>query len=103
MTDTMTKPRDGKVDWELVKAASRARKNSSAAPQNISEESDAEDLLLTARKTSKRYNKSVRTINRWLDDPDMGFPRPMVVKGWRYFSLAELKKWERRHTIGKVG
>jgi hypothetical protein len=110
MSDTMTKPRDGKVDWELVqaasKAASKARKTSAATPQ-IDEESDeesgVEDVWLTARKTAERLGKSVRTLNRWLDDPDIGLPPPMIVKGWRYFSLAKLKKFERRRTIGKVG
>jgi hypothetical protein len=106
MTDTITKARDGKVDWELVqaasKAASQARKTKAATPQTIDQESGAEDVRLTARKTCERFGKSTRTLNRWLDDPDLGFPRPMRIKGRRYFSLAELKKWERRRTIGKA-
>jgi predicted DNA-binding transcriptional regulator AlpA len=63
---------------------------------------DTEDILLTARKTCERYGKSLRTLNRWLNDPDLGFPRPMWINDRRHFSLAELKTWERR-TAGKVG
>ena len=54
-----------------------------------------------ARKVCARYDIVDRTLDRWLADPAMDFPRPIVINARRYFSEPELIAWERRRA-GKV-
>jgi hypothetical protein len=37
----------------------------------------------------------VRTIERWLQDPNLNFPKPIVVNKRKYWRLEELERWER--------
>ncbi len=46
-------------------------------------------------KVRARYNVTDMTIHRWLNDRDMGFPRPFYFGRFRYWRLAELEAWER--------
>lgn len=55
----------------------------------------AYDALLRARQTMKRYGIADRTLDRWLADPKLGFPRPLVIKTKRYFRVRDLMTWER--------
>jgi predicted DNA-binding transcriptional regulator AlpA len=55
----------------------------------------AYDALLPARKTMQRYGIADRTLDRWLADPALGFPKPVVVNRRRYFRVADLTAWER--------
>ena len=52
---------------------------------------------------AKRYGVSVRTLDRWLLHHD--FPRPLVVNHRRYFSVAEIERWEietsKRHAVAR--
>jgi predicted DNA-binding transcriptional regulator AlpA len=43
----------------------------------------------------KRYRKCEKTLDRWLKDEKLGFPRPIYIRGRRYFREAELVEWER--------
>jgi hypothetical protein len=49
-----------------------------------------------AKKVCERYNITDRTLDRWLANTAMNFPRPLVINGRRYFSDPELTEWERR-------
>jgi hypothetical protein len=51
---------------------------------------------LPARSTAERYHVVLRTLNRWLENPKMDFPRPLVINGRRYFKKVDLETWERR-------
>jgi predicted DNA-binding transcriptional regulator AlpA len=52
------------------------------------------------RELTKRYGVSARTIDRWLADPDLGFPKPcIVINGRRYWDLGEIEQWERAHAV----
>jgi predicted DNA-binding transcriptional regulator AlpA len=53
------------------------------------------DNLIPAPQVYKRYGKTDRTLDRWLRDEALGFPRPTYIKNRRYFSEAELVAWER--------
>ena len=60
------------------------------------------DQKLTARSVAKRFDVSVRTIDRWLVSGHMGFPRPVMttkdISGRcanRFWRLGELIDWER--------
>lgn len=50
---------------------------------------------LPASQVWGRYNVSGRTIDRWLKDETLAFPRPMVIRNRRYWREADLIAWER--------
>jgi hypothetical protein len=49
-----------------------------------------------AKKVCARYEITDRTLDRWLADPAMNFPRPLIINKRRYFSDSELVAWERK-------
>jgi hypothetical protein len=51
-------------------------------------------IRLPARKLWERLGVVERTLNRWVSDPSLEFPRPMYVNGRRYFWLDEIESWE---------
>jgi hypothetical protein len=51
---------------------------------------------LAAKRVQERYDITDRTLDRWLNNPEIDFPRPMVVNGRRYFRETELVAWERK-------
>jgi hypothetical protein len=46
------------------------------------------------RKTADRYGVSVRTIERWEADPELHFPKSIIVNGRRYDDVGELDDWD---------
>jgi predicted DNA-binding transcriptional regulator AlpA len=52
--------------------------------------------FLPTKKVWERYGVTDRTIDRWLNDPAMDFPRPLKINGRRYFNELQLIAWERR-------
>jgi hypothetical protein len=46
------------------------------------------------RNVAERYNIHVRTIERWIEDPALLFPKPLYIRGRRYFKTAEIQAWE---------
>ena len=46
------------------------------------------------RDVAARYNVHVRIIERWIADPMLSFPKPLYIRGRRYFKAGELKAWE---------
>ncbi|THD58343.1 MAG: DNA-binding protein [Bradyrhizobium sp.] len=58
------------------------------------------DNYIPAPQVSRqRYKKSERTLDRWLKDEDLGFPRPIYIRGRRYFREADLVEWERAQAL----
>jgi hypothetical protein len=51
--------------------------------------------MLPAAQVWRRYGKTDRTLARWLEDENLGFPRPLIIRSRRYFKEAELLEWER--------
>lgn len=51
--------------------------------------------LLPARLVWKRYGVTDRTLDRWLKNEDLNFPRPVVIINRRYWREANLVAWER--------
>ena len=45
---------------------------------------------------ARRYNVSSMTIYRWLDNAELGFPRPLYIGRFRFWRVDELVKWENR-------
>ena len=52
--------------------------------------------LLPARAVWSRYGVCSRTIDRWLGDPELKFPKPVVILKRRYWEAAKLEEWERQ-------
>ncbi len=53
------------------------------------------DNMLPAATVWRHYGKTDRTLDRWIKDEQLGFPRPVVIRNRRYFKEAELVEWER--------
>jgi predicted DNA-binding transcriptional regulator AlpA len=61
------------------------------------------DQYLRGPDVLKRYGIHETTLWRWLRDPDLayvGFPRPLRIRGRRYWLLHELEEWERGNAGG---
>ena len=56
---------------------------------------DLAKTYLTGPQTSRRYGVNDRTIVRWEADTKLEFPKPMLVRGRKFFALNELETWER--------
>jgi hypothetical protein len=54
---------------------------------------------LTRKKVAERYAKSVRTVERWEQDPRLQFPRPIEVNGHYLHSEPQLIRWERSRVV----
>ena len=50
---------------------------------------------LTRKQVRERYNVADRTIARWVSDPSLAFPQPLVVNGRNFFAEDALVGWER--------
>jgi hypothetical protein len=61
-----------------------------------------DEELWPTRKVLARYNVCDRTLERWLIDPVMNFPRPMIINKRRYFRPAELFGWEIERATGQT-
>jgi hypothetical protein len=57
--------------------------------------------FLTRRAQAQRYNKTVRTIERWTNDPRMEMPPEYDFRGLPHRDEAELEEWERRRVASK--
>lgn len=58
------------------------------------------------RGLTKRYDVTSRTIDRWLQKPHLGFPKPVMVvrdasgrTSHRYWRLGDLDEWDRKQTV----
>jgi hypothetical protein len=48
---------------------------------------------------AERYGVGVRTIDNWLADDELGFPRPIVINTRKYYLEDELDEFDRRATF----
>lgn len=62
-------------------------------------------VFLPSRKVLRRYDVSDMTIHRWLNNPEMNFPRPVYFGRNRFWRLTELQSWERARALmnGRAG
>lgn len=56
--------------------------------------SQSETEYLPARRVWERYGVTAMTLHRWLRDPSKAMPRPLYIGRNRYFSRAEIERWE---------
>jgi len=58
-------------------------------------------VYIPARATCARYHGiSLMTLHRWLNDPKIGFPKPVYLGSQRFFRIDELEAWERNRPRG---
>lgn len=62
---------------------------------------DGDGPLLPARGVWSRYGVTDRTLDRWLANDALSFPRPLVINRRRYFRERDLIAWERRRASSK--
>jgi hypothetical protein len=77
-------------------AKRRTELRSSVAPAPSPQCENVRDRRLPARLVCERYDIVRRTLDRWIDNEALGFPRPIVINKRRYFREHELEAWERQ-------
>jgi len=63
---------------------------------------NSEGPLLPASAVWGRYCVSDRTLDRWLANESLGFPKPLLINRRRYFRERELAEWERKRASAKT-
>jgi len=56
---------------------------------------DSADLLPDPR-VALRYHVSPRTLYRWDEQPELGFPKPIRINRRKYRRVKQLEIWERQ-------
>lgn len=77
---------------------SAGRKDAAAAqPDSDGAHGPSSDdpVYLTGPQILKRFQISDMTLWRWLQNPELGFPRPVVINRRRLFLLASVLEFER--------
>ena len=59
------------------------------------------ETRLTARQVRERFGVVARTVDRWLADEALAFPRPITINKRRYFVEQEILDWERSRRATK--
>jgi predicted DNA-binding transcriptional regulator AlpA len=57
---------------------------------------------LTSKQVEARFQRSAMTLHRWIKDEKLNFPRPMYIRGRRFWSAEALEAWERSHAAVSV-
>jgi hypothetical protein len=57
--------------------------------------------LLPKRLVAARYGVNIRTIERWVESPTLGFARPVSINGRWYFHEKQLEAFEIRRAANK--
>ena len=57
--------------------------------------SDETEKFLTGPEVDKRYGRSSQSRWRWGKDAELGFPKPIKIRGRCFYRLREIEEWER--------
>jgi hypothetical protein len=57
---------------------------------------------IPSKDVAARYNKTTRTIDNWLANDELGFPKPIVINGRKYYREDELDEFDRRMPRGNI-
>jgi hypothetical protein len=55
-----------------------------SALSEIDTDRQAQMALIAESKAAKRYGVCKRTLDRWDDQPELGFPPPILINGRKY-------------------
>jgi hypothetical protein len=61
-----------------------------------------EDKLLPNKVVAERYNTRTRTIERWREQPELGFPPGIDINGRIYRKLSDLIAWEKQRATTHI-
>ena len=53
-----------------------------------------DDRRLGTSGVARFYNVTTRTIERWVADPELGFPQPLYVRSRKYWLMRELRAFD---------
>jgi predicted DNA-binding transcriptional regulator AlpA len=71
--------------------------STSDAARPAGDQSNVDEIFLGARKVRRRYGDiSDMTLWRWCHDEDLAFPKPITIKGRRFWRWSNLKTWEKQ-------
>jgi hypothetical protein len=73
-----------------------------SAPALSSETGKENDRLLPAAQVRERYSVTAMSLWRWLKNPTLAFPAPIVINTRRYWRLSDLIDWELRHSPART-
>jgi hypothetical protein len=59
--------------------------------------------LLPERAVAERYQKHTRTLRRWDQTPDLGFPPPIIIRKRRYRDADAIAAWEKKQAAESAG
>jgi predicted DNA-binding transcriptional regulator AlpA len=64
---------------------------------------DGTTQLISARKVQERFAIADRTLDKWLINKSLNFPRPVYINKRKYFRKCEIFEWERQQARAHVG
>lgn len=53
------------------------------------------DRRVPAVRVAAFHGITLRSLNRWLADPRLAYPRPTIVNGRRYWRAGDIIAWDR--------
>jgi predicted DNA-binding transcriptional regulator AlpA len=59
-------------------------------------------IRLPSRAVRERYQVTNRTLDRWILNEKLGFPKPIMINGRRYWDEAEIVEWERSRAAART-
>jgi predicted DNA-binding transcriptional regulator AlpA len=51
--------------------------------------------FLTSSQLGERYQRTQRTLARWIKNPPQGFPQPVKLNGRNLWPQEKIENWER--------
>jgi hypothetical protein len=59
------------------------------------QDSDGDERpLMTSRHVCERFNIVPRTLHRWDHNPDLGFPRAIIINGRKFWRRRDVEDFE---------
>ena len=59
-------------------------------------EADPAEQWLAIVDVAKMFGRTVQTVQNWMKDEDVQFPKPKFILGRRYFRASDIEKWKLR-------
>jgi predicted DNA-binding transcriptional regulator AlpA len=59
-------------------------------------------MVGTAKVCAMCDGKAPRTIERWLLNEKLAFPKPTLINGRRFWLLSELQEWQRKQAAARA-
>jgi hypothetical protein len=64
--------------------------------------SQINERYLSRQAQAQRYDKSVRTIERWGKNPDLEYPGEIEINGRYLRPLSKLERWEQKRAAASA-